>query len=269
MSEKSGPAMVCPLSRVTRAAVRGPRQTRACPGEKGEAWSMRISVKLCMAALALGVAPAAVLWGAGNPAGGSSVAPGYISSGSLLTVPAETEARVVLLSGIHTRLAEVNDRVEGEVEQAVYVNGRLALPQGTLLFGRITHVRAARRMHRPGEVGFRFDQVSLPDGEIEPVAARLYALENPGALRLDSEGTVRAGRTSKWRYLTGGLIGAGGLAAVPKLLGATAAATAGSLAAAGAVGFAVLFPRGPEVHLPPDTACRVRFDYAFTVHGQT
>jgi hypothetical protein len=230
---------------------------------------MRFRPALFIAALALSLAPVTTLCGAGGPPGLSNAAPGYDTTGSLLTIPAETEAHVLLLSGVHTRIAEVNDRVEGQLEQPVYVDGRLALPQGTLLFGRITHVRAAGRMHRPGEVGFRFDQVSLPDGEIEPVAARLAALDDPGRLRLDAEGTLKGGRTSAWRFLTGGLIGAGGLAAVPKILGASAAATAGSVAAAGVFGVSLLVPRGPEVHLPPDTACRVRFDYAFTVHGQS
>ncbi|HUI42705.1 MAG TPA: hypothetical protein VL523_12125 [Terriglobia bacterium] len=230
---------------------------------------MRIRATLLTAALALALAAPAGALSAGDPVGGTSAAPGYTAALPFLTVPAETEARVVLLSGIHTKLAEVNDRVEGEVVQPVYVDGRLALPQGTLLFGRITHVRAAGRMHRPAEVGFRFDQVSLPDGEIEPVAARLAALENPGQFRIDPEGTLKATRPSTWKYLTGGLVGTGGLMIVPKVAGATAAATAGSLATAGLLGYYAFVPRGPEVHLPPDTACRVRFDYAFSVHGQS
>ena len=231
---------------------------------------MRIRALLLTAAMVVASAAPQGLKAAGDPPAGSSTAPRYTAgSTAFLTIPAATEARVVLLSGIHTKLAEVNDRVEGELAQPVYVDGRLALPQGTLLFGRVTAVRPAGRVHRPAEIGFRFDQVSLPDGEIEPVLARLAALDNPGTMRVDSEGTLKAARTSTWKYLTGGLVGGGGLAIVPKLAGASAAVTAGSVAAAGAFGFFALVPRGPEVHLPPDTPCRVRFDYAFTVHGQS
>ena len=188
---------------------------------------------------------------------------------SLLTVPAETEASIVLLSGIHTKISQVRDPVEGQLLSPVYVDGQLALPQGTLLYGRVTNVRAAGRLHRPAEIGFRFDEVSLPDGETEPVTARLAALENPGMMRVDREGDLKGGRQFSWHFMTGALIGAGGLAVIPKVAGATAAASAGSLAAAGIVGCLVLIPHGPEVHLPPDTHCRVRFDYSFTVRAQS
>jgi hypothetical protein len=187
----------------------------------------------------------------------------------LLTVPAETEASVMLLSGIHTKISQVHDHVECQLLSPVYVGAQLALPQGTLLFGRVTNVRAAGRMHRPAEIGFRFDEVSLPDGETEPVTARLASLESPGIMRVDREGDLKGGRQFSWHLMTGALIGAGGLAVIPKVAGATAAATAGSIAAAGVLGCLVLIPHGPEVHLPPDTRCRVRFDYSFTVRGQS
>jgi hypothetical protein len=187
----------------------------------------------------------------------------------LLTVPAETEASIVLLSGIHTKISQVHDQVEGQLLSPVYVGGQLALPQGTLLYGQVTNVRPAGRLHRPGEIGFRFDQVSLPDGERETVTARLAALENPGIMRVGREGDLKGGRQFSWHLMTATLIGAGGLAVIPKVAGATAAATAGSIAAAGVVGCLVLIPHGPEVHLPPDTRCRVRFDYSFTVRGQS
>jgi hypothetical protein len=196
--------------------------------------------------------------------------PAYpVTLSPLLTVPAETEASIVLLSGIHTKISQVHDQVEGQLLSPVYVGGQLALPRGTLLYGRVTNVRAAGRMHRPGEIGFRFDEVSLPDGETEPVTARLAALENPGIMRVDREGDLKGGRQFSWHLMTGALIGAGGLAVIPKVAGATAAASAGSIAAAGVIGCLVLIPHGPEVHLPPDTRCRVRFDYSFTVRSQS
>lgn len=186
-----------------------------------------------------------------------------------LTVPAETEASVMLLSGIHTKLAQIRDPIEGQLTQAIYVDGQLALPEGTLLYGHVTRVRAAGRLHRPAEIGFRFDEVSLPSGETEPVLARLSGLEHPGKLRLDSEGYLKGGRQLSWNLITGTLIGSGGLLVIPRIAGATLAATAGSVATAGVLGGYVLIPHGPEVHLPPSTQCRVRFDYAFTVHGQS
>lgn len=230
---------------------------------------MRIRL-ICLVSVLAVVLVAALGAGArGRASDAPTTVPGLAALPAILTIPAETEASVVLLSGIHTQLAQVRDPVEGQLLQAVYVDGQMALPQGTLLYGHVTRVRPAGRMHRPAEIGFRFDEVSLPDGEVEPVLARLSALENPGKLRLDSEGYLRGGRQLSWGLLTGTLTGAGGLAIIPRVAGATVAATAGSLVAAGFLGGYALIPRGPEVHLPPDTHCRVRFDYAFTVHGQS
>jgi hypothetical protein len=187
----------------------------------------------------------------------------------VLTVPAETEASVVLLSGIHTKISHVDDPVQGELLGPVYVNGQLALPAGTLLYGRVTRSRAAGRLHRPAELGFHFDEISLPDGETEPVMARLAAIERPEGLRLDQEGYLKAGRQFSWRFMTGSLLGAGALVAIPKIVGVGAAATAGSIAAAGFLGAYAFLPHGREIHLPPDTRCRIRFDYAFSVHTQS
>ncbi|MBI1941288.1 MAG: hypothetical protein HYS33_07250, partial [Acidobacteria bacterium] len=57
-----------------------------------------------------------------------------------LTIPAATEAAVQLLSGIHTQVSHVDDPIRAELVQPVSVNGRVALPPGTLLDGRITHI---------------------------------------------------------------------------------------------------------------------------------
>lgn len=209
------------------------------------------------------------LQGAGTHPSVASGPSTYQGPSPVLTVPAETEASMVLLSGIHTRISRVDDPVQGQLVGPVYVNGQLALPAGTLLYGRVTRSRAAGRLHRPAELGFRFDEVSLPDGETEPVTARLAAIEQPGGLRLDQEGYLKAGRQFSWRLMTGSLLGAGALVAIPKIVGVGAAATASSIAAAGFLGAYALLPHGREIHLPPDTRCRIRFDYAFSVHAQS
>jgi hypothetical protein len=209
------------------------------------------------------------LHGAGNRSPLASIPPTYQGSSPVVTVPAETEASVVLLSGIHTKISRVDDPVQGQLLRPVYVNGQVALPAGTLLYGHVTHSRPAGRLHRPAELGFRFDEVSLPDGETEPVMARLAAIERPEGLHLDQEGYLRAGRQFSWHFMTASLLGAGALVAIPKIVGVGAAATAGSIAAAGFLGAYAFLPRGREIHLPPDSRCRIRFDYAFNVHTQS
>src|SRR4029077_246185 len=113
---------------------------------------------------------------------------------------------IELLSGIHTRISNVDDPIRARVVRAVLVNGLVALPPGTLLDGRITQVRSARRMHRAGELSFRFEQVILPDGESEPLSAVLAGFESPtpSKLHLDAEGHLRASRGFSWKTITGG-----------------------------------------------------------------
>src|SRR5664279_626104 len=57
-----------------------------------------------------------------------------------LTVPAETEVKVQVLSGIHTQINHVNDPVTAEVLKPVFVEGKLDLPTGSLLDGHITMI---------------------------------------------------------------------------------------------------------------------------------
>lgn len=231
---------------------------------------MKVTAAFAASILAVALAAPSGFAAAGGTTPAPVSPPVYSNSAPpFLTVPAETEASMVLLSGIHTKISHVDDVVEGQLIQPVYVDGQLALPSGTLLYGRVKHIRPAGRLHRPAELGLLFDEIWLPNGESEPVTARLAALQNSGGLRLDREGYLRAGRQISWNLITGTLLGAGALTAIPKIAGMTAAASAGSIGAAGFLGYFVLFPHGREIHLPPETRCRVRFDYAFTVHGRS
>jgi hypothetical protein len=84
---------------------------------------------------------------------------------TVVTVPADTEAAIEMLSGLHTRVSHVDDPIEARLLKPVYVQGRVALPYGTLLEGHVTRVRPAGHLHRPAEMSFRFDSISLPDGQ--------------------------------------------------------------------------------------------------------
>ena len=118
-----------------------------------------------------------------------------------LTVPAETEVKVQVLSGIHSQINHVNDPVIAEVLKPVFVQGKIALPPGSLLDGHITMIRNAGHMHRSAELGLRFDRITLPDGQEKPVAAVLAALEHPEVLdiHLDQEGHLTSNRTMSWK----------------------------------------------------------------------
>jgi hypothetical protein len=185
-----------------------------------------------------------------------------------LTVPAETEAAIQLLSGIHSRVSHVGDPVMAEVLNPIYVDGQIALPAGTLIDGRITRIRPAGRMRRPAEMALRFEHVTLPDGQNQPLSALLAALDAPARARtrLDSEGILKGTRTLPWKHFAGGMAGLGVLGAIEVPL-ASAAIVGVTLPLGGGavVGYSLLFPKGNDVHVPPDTPMRIRLRKSLTV----
>lgn len=198
--------------------------------------------------------------------------PTFFRSPLTLTVQADTEASIELLSGLHTRVSHVDDPVEARLLSPVVVDGRVALPSGTLIAGRVTQLQPAGHMHRPAELSFRFEQISLPDGQTAPIAAILAA---PGALqlrdvRIDNEGNLRGTRRFSWKSIAGGLAAVGSFATL-KAAAAGVASLAYALPAGGAalLGYELLVPRGNEVHIPPETSFRIRLSTPVTVrvHG--
>ena len=185
-----------------------------------------------------------------------------------LTVPAETEVKVQLLSGIHTQINHVNDPVIAEVLKPVFVQGKIALPPGSLLDGHITMIRNAGHMHRSAELGMRFDRITLPDGQEKPVAAVLAALEHPEMLdiHLDQEGHLTSNRTMSWKTLVGGFTAVGTYGALKiAAVGSAGASLVLPIGGAALISYEALWRRGREVNMPPDTQCRLRLNYPLIV----
>ena len=184
-----------------------------------------------------------------------------------LTVPAETQVTIQMLSGIHTKINQANDVVTARLLQPVYVKGRVALPSGSILDGRITMIRNSGHIHRPAELGLRFDKILLPDGQAAPIAGVLAVMDESRKLdfRIDAEGHLTGGRALSWKTLIGGVgLGSfGGIKAVAS--GAAALSLSPALAGAAVIGYEILWPKGHEVNLPPETRCLIRLDYPLTV----
>jgi len=189
-----------------------------------------------------------------------------------LTVPAQTEAAVTMLSGLHTRFSQVNDPVTARLQKPVYVDGQIAFPLGSLLNGKVTRVQLAGRMHRPAELGFRFETITLPDGQTESISAVLASLDKPGLLkaRLDSEGILKGTRGFSLKALAGGITALGAFGVGRAAFAASSAVGTFVPLAGGAalLGYAALWPKGNDVNVPPHTQCRIRLNYPVTVRVQ-
>lgn len=191
---------------------------------------------------------------------------------TVVTVPADTEAAIEMLSGLHSRITRVDDPIEARLTRPVYVGGQLALPFGTLLQGHVARVQAAGRMHHGAEMTLRFDAISLPDGQSAPISAIISSTKGSGLLdvRVDEEGNLKGSRGFSLKHMVGGVAGVATFTTLRAAM-AGAATIAYSLPASGAafVGYEFLAQKGNEVHVPPETQFRIRLNNPVTVQVHT
>jgi hypothetical protein len=191
---------------------------------------------------------------------------------TVVTVPADTEAAIEMLSGLHSRVTHVDDPIEARLTRPVYIEGQLALPFGTLFQGHVARVRSAGRMHHGAEMTLRFDEISLPDGQSAPISAIISSTRGSGLehVQVDDEGNLKGSRGFSFKRILGGVAGVGTFTTLRAAV-AGAATIAYSLPASGAafVGYEFLVPRGNEVHVPPETQFRIRLNNPVTVQIRT
>jgi hypothetical protein len=191
---------------------------------------------------------------------------------TVVTVPADTEAAIEMLSGLHSRVSHVDDPIEARLTRPVYVEGQLALPSGTLLQGHVARVQGAGRMHHGAQMTLRFDEISLPDGQTAPISAIISSARGSALrdVRVDDEGNLKGSRGFSFKRVLGGVAGVGSFTTIRAAM-AGAATIAYSLPASGAafVGYEFLVPRGNEVHIPPETHFRIRLNNPVTVQVRT
>ncbi len=191
---------------------------------------------------------------------------------TVVTVPADTEAAIEMLSGLHSRVSHVDDPIEARLTRPVYVDGQLALPFGTLLQGHVARVQPARRMRHGAEMTLRFDAISLPDGQSAPISAIISSTKGSGLkdIRVDEEGNLKGSRGFSFKHMMGGVAGVASFTTIRAAV-AGAATIAYSLPASGAafVGYELVAPRGNEVHVPPETQFRIRLNNPVTVQVHT
>ena len=183
------------------------------------------------------------------------------------TIEPDTKARLILQSNLSSKLNEVGDPVYAILEEPIYINSELVLPQGTAFRGRITYVKPAKRPHKSGEMAIAFERVAMPWGE-EPVSVVLTSADdwnNDDKLKANDEGKVNGGKQGGKtvdNVIRGSSIGGVG-AGVIVLSGGSGGVGAASLGA-GAVG-GLLMTKGAEVRLAPGTLFRVKFAKPLTI----
>jgi len=158
-----------------------------------------------------------------------------------------------LMTPLSSATAKKGDEVEAVISRPLFEDGRLILPQGSLLKGSVIQVQPAHRPDKNGELRLVFHDLVLPEGVEQKVEASLAGVEAAKAdnVKLDSEGGARAS-SPKTRYLNAAVsIGLAALSAQgdPDAKTPNPAGNTSNRVAGGAVGFkAVGMVMGVLVH---------------------
>ena len=176
-----------------------------------------------------------------RPAARGTGTTGTTAARGALEIPSGTEIDVRLGQNLNSGIVQVEDRFEATTLVDVNVNGRTAIPAGSVMRGVVTAVEPATRTNRTARMTVSFDQVT--------VNGRAYPMRGTVTQAIEGEGikgeTARIGTGAGVGAIIGGILGGfkGALAGILIGAGGTIAAT-----------------EGKEVDLPQGSVLRVRVD---------
>jgi hypothetical protein len=180
----------------------------------------------------------------------TTTTPRSTSSVSPLEIPVGTEVDVRLQNALNSGTAQVEDRFEGTTVADVLVDGRVAIPSGSVVRGVVTAVEPGTRTNRTSKMTVSFDQVT--------VNGRSYPMRGTVTQAIEGEGIRgEAGRTAA---------GAGVGAIIGGILGGFKGALAGILIGGGGT---IAATEGKEVELPQGSILRVRLDSPVQIDQQS
>jgi hypothetical protein len=163
-------------------------------------------------------------------------------------------------TAIHTRLdRELSSSDNGvgtlftaQVAQDVVQNGRVIIPNGSVVHGRVIHADYGRRISGHGSLRLRADEVVLPDGTRYSLIAVPSMTARSTGTKVNSEGTILTRDNPKTLAAQYGIAGGAG-AATGAVLGGPVGAVVGTSIGVGVITAHFLVNRQVAV-LPSGTA---------------
>ena len=243
----------------------------ASPSQPAESKKRAASQTLILEAVAPDTLPV-LQAAAGRDARAPAGAFGVKAPASPATVPAGTQAQIVLLAPLSASKSRPGDVFQARLIEPVRSGHDIILPAGAIFDGKVVKSRPPRWLSRPGSLYLAFTELTLPSGAPLPVAAQLAGAQTDQGshLRMDSEGGMRGGPPGKaWMLINLGVTA--GIAKVTddtfQLIAealvstATDASTAGTarIVAACASGIYMVTRHGRDVVLPRFTKLDVAF----------
>lgn len=141
--------------------------------------------------------------------------PAAAASQRQVTIPAGTKVPVALKHAISTKSAREGDAVYAETTFPVVDNGRILIPAGTYVQGKISEVKRAGRVKGRAEVLMHFTTLIYPSGytvvlpgsvENVPGAEKTSMTGNEGTIRADSQKGEKIGTVASTAG-TGAVVG--------------------------------------------------------------
>jgi hypothetical protein len=158
-----------------------------------------------------------------------------------------TNIRVRLLESMSTQTAQDGAPFRAQVAADVYKDGRVVIPVGSELHGRIVSVTQGHRFGTPATLRLRPERVTLPDGSSYHLFAQAVHVDGPG-IRTDEEGGIQpTSRITKNLVEYGAATGGG--AATGAVFGGPAGAAAGAIVGAGIITTHLLLQHPQQAHV--------------------
>ncbi|HKZ51745.1 MAG TPA: hypothetical protein VJ085_00540 [Candidatus Acidoferrales bacterium] len=187
-------------------------------------------------------------------------------------VRAETKVRLAegtkiiftLNDTLSTENSRQGDDFSGVVSRNVRVGDQIAIPEGSVVRGRVTRVEKAGRVKGRAEIDLRFDEIELPDGTQLDISASLTELDDAEKEDVTEEGGVK-GEGSKKRDATTIGVGAGIGAAIGAIAGGGKGAAIGAGTGAAAGTGIVLATRGKDAEIKRGSELAIQLDRPLTV----
>jgi hypothetical protein len=165
-------------------------------------------------------------------------------------IPEGTLVRVRLREELSTLTTRPGTKFTAEVSEPVMRDGRVIVPEGSVLEGRVTWVRGGKRIGGSAAIHLEPRTVTLPDGAQYVLRARVIDTSSWQNTKVDDEGTIMRGENTK-RNLGVMAMTTGGGAAAGAMIGGPAGALIGAGVGAG-VSTILWLKQDRQAQLPKD-----------------
>jgi hypothetical protein len=128
-------------------------------------------------------------------------------------IPNGTLVKVRLREDLSTLTTRPGTKFSADVSEPVMRDGRVIVPVGSLLEGRVTWVRGGKRIGGPAAIHLDPRTVTLPDGMQYVLRAQAIDTDRWDSMKVDSEGTILRKGEGKKTAAEISLAAGGGLAA--------------------------------------------------------